>query len=140
MADESSLIGKQLGSYHIVAEINSGSYGSVYTGKHLIFEDDPMVAIKVLHTHLGSPKEREQFIREAQLLRKLKHPFILSILEASIHNGFPYIVLEYASRGSLRDRLNQQPDQPLLLEEALTILSQVGQALNHAHQQNIVHR
>src|SRR5258706_12783015 len=140
MADESNLNGRQIGNYRIVAEINSGSYGSVYTGKHLIFEDDPIVAIKVLHAHLGSPLEREQFIREAQLLKKLKHPFILPILDAGIHNGFPYIITEYASRGSLRDRLNQQPNQPLPLEEALTTLSQIGQALYHAHKNNIAHR
>src|SRR5438128_6236448 len=140
MVGESSFIGKQLGSYRIVAELNSGSYGSVYQGKHLIFEEEPPVAIKILHAHLSAGQEREQFIREAQLLKKLKHPFILSILDASIHDGVAYIVTEYASGGSLRDRLNRQPNSPLPLEEALTILSQVGQALQYAHQQNIVHR
>src|SRR6266849_3309474 len=113
MADENTFIGKQLGNYRLVAELNSGSYGSVYQGKHLIFEDDPLVAIKVLHAHLSSPQEREQFIREAQLLKKLKHPFILPILDASMQDGVAYIVTEYASRGSLRDHLNRQPHQPL---------------------------
>ncbi|MFL5592890.1 MAG: serine/threonine-protein kinase, partial [Ktedonobacteraceae bacterium] len=74
------------------------------------------------------------------MLKKLKHPFILPILDASIQDGIAYIVTEYASRGSLRDRLNQQLNHPIPLEESLTILSQVGQALHHAHQQNIVHR
>ncbi len=140
MIGKSNFIGKELGSYRIVAELNNGSYGSVYKGKHLIFEDDPIVAIKVLHAHMSSQQEREQFVHEAQMLKKLKHPFILPILDASIQNGIAYIVMEYASRGSLCDRLNQHPNQPFLLEEALTILSQVGQALHHAHRQNIVHR
>src|SRR6266700_187794 len=128
MIGKSNFIGKELGSYRIVAELNNGSYGSVYKGKHLIFEDDPIVAIKVLHAHMSSQQEREQFVHEAQMLKKLKHPFILPILDASIQNGIAYIVMEYASRGSLCDRLNQHPNQPFLLEEALTILSQVGQA------------
>ncbi len=73
MADESSYIGKQIGgSYRIVAELDSSSYGSIYLGKHIIFEDEPVVAIKLLHAHLRSPEERTQFIREAQLLKKLK--------------------------------------------------------------------
>jgi hypothetical protein len=40
------LIGKQIGNYLILAKINAGSFGSVYQGKHIIFDDDPMVAIK----------------------------------------------------------------------------------------------
>lgn len=140
MADERGFIGKQLGSYRLYAEIDSGFYGSVYKGKHLIFEDEPIVAIKVLYAQLVSPEERDQFIREARLLKKLKHPFILPILDASIQDGVAYVVTEYASRGSLRDRIKQQLNRPFPLEEALTLLSQVGQALYYAHQQYIVHR
>src|SRR5712691_8461400 len=100
MADENPFIGKHFGNYRLVAELNSGSYGSVYQGKHLIFEDDPIVAIKVLHAHLASPGERAQFIQEAQVLKKLKHPHILPILDAGIQDGLPYMVIEYASQGS----------------------------------------
>src|SRR6266566_4051329 len=96
MADEGSLIDKQLGNYRLIAEINSGSYGNVYQGKHIIFEDDPIVAIKVLHTHLNTQEEHSKFIQEAQLLKKLQHPFILPIIDAGIHEGLPYIVTAYA--------------------------------------------
>jgi serine/threonine protein kinase len=140
MADERGFLGKQLGSYRLVAEIDSGFYGSVYKGQHLIFEDEPIVAIKVLYARLDSSEERDQFIHEARLLKKLKHPFILPILDASIQDGVAYVVTEYASRGSLRDRIKQQPNRPFPLEEALTLLSQIGQALHHAHQHYIVHR
>ncbi|MFL5626289.1 MAG: tetratricopeptide repeat protein [Ktedonobacteraceae bacterium] len=139
MADESSFIGKEMGNYRIVTKLNSGSFGSVYKGEHIYIKH--AVAIKVLHTFFGLAQEREQFIREAQLLKMLEHPYILPIFDAGIDkDGFMYIVTEYAPYGSLRDRLKQQPDQPLSLQDALTILSQIGQALHHAHQQNIVHR
>ncbi len=140
MTDESGFIGKQIGSYRIVAEINRGSYGSVYKAQHIIFEDVPIVAIKVLHTEVTSLEDREQFIQEAQILKKLKHPFVLPILDASIQEGLPYIVTEYAKGGSLRDRLQERLNQPLPLEDILTILSQIGQALDYVHQQDIVHR
>src|SRR5947209_14132310 len=133
MTDESSFLGKQVGSYKIVALISSGSYGTVYTGKHLIFEDEPIVAVKVLHARLGSMQERQQFVQEAQLLKRLKHPYILPIIDATIQDGFAYLITEYASRGSLRDWLKRQPNQPLPLEETITILTQIGQALHHAH-------
>lgn len=94
----------------------------------------------MLHAHLSSPDERAQFITEAQLLKKLRHPYILPIIDAGIHEGVPFIVTEYAAGGSLQDYLKQHPKQPLPLEAALSILVQVGQALQYAHQQHIVHR
>jgi tetratricopeptide (TPR) repeat protein len=133
-------IDKQIGNYQIIAELNSGTSGRVYKGRHCIFSDDPPVAIKVLHAHLISSQEQELFMHEARLLRKLKHPYILPIIDAGIHEGVPFIVMSYAEQGSLGDRLERHPGSPLVLEEALTILIQIGQALHYAHQQNIVHR
>jgi serine/threonine protein kinase len=135
-----SMLEKQIGNYRITAEIASGTFGSVYLAKHLVFDDEPPVAIKLLHTHLGSQKERERFLQEARFLRKLKHPYILPLLDAGLSEGFLYLVVEYASNGTLCDRLCQRPSQPLPLGEALLILSQIAQALQYAHSQNIVHR
>src|SRR5579872_7473364 len=139
MAEENNSIGKQIGNYRIVAALGSGGFADVYQGQHLIFTNDPPVAIKLLYACLNT-KEREQFIQEAQLLRKLHHPHILSVLDAGFHEGISYIIMEYASQGSLQDRLDRQPGKPLSFDEALTILNQIGEALHYAHQQNIVHR
>src|SRR6266852_2802850 len=139
MTDENSLIGKQIGNYRVVAEINSGAFGSVYQAQHIILRER-IVAIKLLHAYLGSPKEREQFLQEAQFLEKLKHPYCLPIIDAGIHNSLPYAVSEYAMNGSLRNRLTRQSPHTLPVEEALTILTQIVQALQHAHEQNIIHR
>jgi serine/threonine protein kinase len=135
-----SMLEKQLGNYRITAEIASGAFGSVYIAKHLVFDDELPVAIKLLHTHLGSEKERERFLQEARFLRKLKHPHILPLLDAGLYEGFLFFIVEYAANGSLYDRLRRQPSQPLHIGEALTILSQTAQALQYAHDQDIVHR
>ena len=134
------MLEKQIGNYRITAEIASGSFGSVYIAKHLVFDDEPPVAIKLLHTHLGSEKERERFLQEARFLRKLKHSHILPLLDAGLYEGFLFFIVEYAANGSLRDHLDQRPSQPLPIGEALIALSQIGQALQHAHNQNVVHR
>lgn len=131
-------VGDSIGSYRLVAELDCGTFGCVYRGEHIIFSDDPVVAVKLLHVHLGSQKERERFIQEARLLKKLKHPYILPIVGAGIHEGSLYLLLEYAPNGSLKGHL--KPGKPLPVEEAVRILSQVGEALQHAHEQNIVHR
>src|SRR6266550_8718608 len=139
MSSENSFIGKSLGNYRITDEIGSGSFGNVFQGQHTILTERT-VAIKQLHSHLGSPEERDQFLEEARLLERLKHPHILYIFDAGIHEGFPYLVAEYAPGGSLRDHLNKYAPNSLPIEEALTILSQIGQALHYAHQQNVIHR
>ncbi len=129
-----------IGNYRLVKELSSGAFGRVYQGEHVILTNRT-VAIKLLHsTHLNSQQERDSFIHEAKLLEQLRHPHILPIIDVGLHDGFPYLVTEYEPNGSLRDRLQQQPTQPFQTEEILTILSQVGQALQHAHQQNIIHR
>lgn len=140
MAESNIFIGKQIGNYRIDREIASGGFGGVYLAQH-IFLTARFVAIKMLHAiHLGSQEEREGFLQEAQWLEKLKHPHILPLYDVGIHEGTPYLIAEYAQNGSLRDRLRREGLQPLPVNEAITILSQVGQALQHAHQQNVIHR
>src|SRR6266566_800152 len=140
MPKENSYIGKQIGNYRIIEELASGSYGRVYKGVH-IFLSKRVVAIKLLQRmYLGSQKEREGFLQEAQFLEILKHSHILPIYDVGIDDGIPYIVAEYAPNGSLRDLLQQRYPHPLPVDEAVRILTQVGDALYYAHQQNIIHR
>lgn len=137
MTSINNYVGKQIGNYFIKKEIASGSFGSVFRAEHSILTER-IVAIKVLHTHLVT-QERDQFIQEAYFLERLKHGNILPIIDIGFHDDFPYIVVEYAVNGSLRDRI-QRKSYKLSLEETLTILPQVGLALEHAHQKNIIHR
>ena len=132
-------VGKQIGNHLLVDAINSGSYGSVYRATHTILVGRT-VAVKVLHSYLDSTKEREKFLQEARLLAMLKHRHILPIHDVGFSDELPYIVVEYAPGGSLRDHLKRRAGHPLPNEEALRVLLQIGQALTQAHQQNIIHR
>ncbi len=133
-------IGMIIGSYKVVSFLAGGGFGAVYKGQHAILTER-IVAIKVLRTVLlNSQEERKNFIQEAQTLEQLKHHYVLPIIDVGIQVDMPFLITEYAEHGSLRDRLKRQPQRPLPLSEALTILSQVGQALQYAHQKNIIHR
>jgi serine/threonine protein kinase len=131
--------GERIGNYRIIEEIARGGYGRVYLGEHAILTERT-VAIKLLHSkYLNVKKERDRFLQEARFLEKLKHPHILPIVDVGLHKGSLYIVTEYTPKGSLQDLLERRFPQPLTVEEALTILTQVGQGLYFAHLQNIVH-
>src|SRR6266487_2049947 len=77
MSNGNSYIGQQIGNYLVIKELASGSFGSVYQGRHMVFTDEPIVAIKLLHAHLASQQEYDRFFQEARLLKKLKYPYIL---------------------------------------------------------------
>ncbi|BCL82722.1 serine/threonine protein kinase [Ktedonobacteria bacterium brp13] len=136
-------LGQQFGNYHVERELDHGGFGTVYLARHTLLTDR-LVAIKVLHdVHLQTPAERDAFLQEAWFLDQLKHPYILPLLDVGIHEGtFPYLMMEYAASGSLRKRLNSQSSHLLPFDESLTILLQIGQALQYAHQQTpaIIHR
>lgn len=134
------LLGKRLGNYMLVSELGSGTYGSVYLGKHALLENRPLVAVKVLHASLRTETERERFLREARLLDALKHPNILPVYDAGEEEGTPFFVVAYAPGGSLRDLLLRQPGSPLSLKDAIRWLDQIGRALQFAHDHHIVHR
>lgn len=136
MSEENNVIG----NYRVLRELTTSSFSRVYVAQHNVLTSR-IVAIKLmLSAPLDSAEKRENFLQEARFLEMLKHPYILPVYDVSIHNGIPYMVTEYAHYGSLRQRLRQQHPSLLPIEESLRILSQIGQALDFAHQRHIIHR
>src|SRR6266700_1260983 len=141
MEKKSTYIGREIGNYRIVREIGGGGFGNIYLAEHVLIQHR-VVVIKILRgVYLSSEEERQGFIQEAQILESLKeHPHILSILDLGIEEGVPYLITTYAEQGSLRDHLKSRKNQPFSVPETLTIVQQVGEALQYAHQRHVVHR
>jgi serine/threonine protein kinase len=140
MVNNDSLIGKQIGNYLLTKMLGDGAFGRVYLAEHR-FLSRSIVALKILKsTYLDADEEKKAFFDEAKCLDILKHRHILPILDAGMHEDRPYMVIEYASKGSLRDHIASQRPARLPMREALLILSQIGQALQYVHRYNIVHR
>jgi eukaryotic-like serine/threonine-protein kinase len=130
-----SRAGQKLGNYQLRLLIGQGSFAEVYLGEHTHLKTQ--AAIKVLHTHLAK-EDQERFLNEARTIAALKHPNILSILEFGMENGVPFLVMDYAPNGSLRQRYSHdQRPTPIII---LPHLKQVAGALQYAHQEHIIHR
>ncbi len=137
---QDEFISRQVGNYIIVDRIASGSFGRVYKAHHSVYTDR-LAAIKILHVmYQHTEEERKRFLQEARLLEMLKHPHILPIIDVGFYDEMLYIVTEYAVEGSLRDRLRRIAPALLPQEEAITILAQIAEALQYAHQQHVIHR
>ncbi|MDI1481445.1 protein kinase [Polyangium sp. y55x31] len=131
-------VGTSVGGYVIDRLVARGGCGSVYRA-HPAGRAEP-VAIKVLHPTLAPlPKMIERFVREVELLRRIRHPNIVEIKEVgALSCGTPFFVMEYLPGVTLDVLLSMRGR--LGPEEALEILEPVCAALGAAHAAGIVHR
>ncbi|HVA25198.1 MAG TPA: serine/threonine-protein kinase [Chloroflexota bacterium] len=125
--------GHKLGGFQIVAKIGRGAMGTVYRARQVALERD--VALKVLDTQ-EDPAAFERFRREAIQVANLKHPNILPVFDFGQHDDVTYIAMELADGGTLAAQIGQ-PMAPL---KAVQILKPAAQAIDYAHQANVVHR
>ena len=128
--------GQQLGNYRLVQRLGEGGFAEVYLGEHRYLKRQ--VAIKVLLVSLaGDDKESERFRQEAQTMATLKHPHIVGCLDFGIERNIPYIVMDYAPGGTLRDL---HPEGDLVpLDAVVAYIEQVADALQYAHDQGVIH-
>ena len=138
------LIGKKLGDYNIEGVLGTGGMARVYRG----YDDnlDRYAAIKVIEPQLIASVEedeyRERFLREARAIARLNHPNIVSIYQFNQIGNVYYIAMEYAKGDNLRDILKSYIRQGRIMptDELMAVLTDIADALDYAHQQNIIHR
>lgn len=132
------LIGESLGNrYEIKKLIGEGGMALVYLAKDRLL--DRPVAIKVLRPEYSSDQEFvERFQREAKSSAKLCHPNIVNIYDVGQTGNTYYIVMEYVEGISLKDLIKREGMLPVDL--SLKIAIQISSALQHAHNNLIVHR
>src|SRR5437588_7680466 len=127
--------GQQFGNYRLVRLLGQGGYAEVYLGQHLRLNQQ--AAIKVLHAHL-TEQEAEHFQQEAQTIATLVHPGIVRVFDYDVQDGVPFLVIDYAPNGSLRQRYPKGSLVPLKV--IVSSVKQVADALQYAHEQKFIHR
>jgi eukaryotic-like serine/threonine-protein kinase len=143
------LEGEQLGHYRLTRFIQSGGMGEVYLAEDLTLSRQ--VAIKVMKTEpvrypdaQASKDAARLFEREMRAISMLDHAHILTLLEAGEqqigHDNIAYMVMPYCPEGSLADWIRRyHSTKPLSPDEVAQVLQQAADALQYAHDQQILH-
>jgi eukaryotic-like serine/threonine-protein kinase len=128
--------GMKLGRYSIIELLGSGGMGVVYRAHDEKLER--VVAIKLLAAGMFTGDEsRQRFHKEALALAKLSHAHIAAVYDVGEQDGVDYIVMECVPGESLAAKLKSGA---LTVKDATSIILQIAQALEEAHEQGVIHR
>jgi len=132
------MIGHELGGrYQVIERIGGGGMALVYRAHDILLNRN--VAIKVLRSQFVHDEEFiRRFRREAQSAASLSHSNVVSIYDVGQEDEIHYIVMEYIEGKNLNEIIKERA--PLQVEESVRIASQICDALDHAHQNQIIHR
>ncbi|MEK3747019.1 Stk1 family PASTA domain-containing Ser/Thr kinase [Paenibacillus sp. FSL E2-8871] len=132
------MIGHELGGrYQVIERIGGGGMALVYRAHDILLNRN--VAIKVLRNQFVHDEEFiRRFRREAQSAASLSHPNVVSIYDVGQEDEIHYIVMEYIEGKNLNEIIKERA--PLQVDESVRIASQICDALDHAHQNQIIHR
>lgn len=129
------MIGQKRGNYRLTRLLGSGGFADVYLGENIHLGNN--VAIKILNARLND-NGIQQFKNEALTLIKLDHPHIIKILDFGTEDGIPYLIMAYAPNGTLADR--HPLGTPMPIATVIAYVRQIAEALQYAHDHNVIHR
>ncbi len=128
-------VGQQLGNYQLIQLLGHGNLAEVYLGGHIHI--GTLAAIKVLRAQLVS-EDIASFRREARVIASLIHPNIIRVLDFGIEDQTPFLVMDFAPHGTVRQRYPRGTRLPL--PTIASYVRQVADALQFAHDERVVHR
>ncbi len=126
-------LGQQFGSYVLVDFLGQGGFADVYLGEHVYY--GTQAAIKVPRS--WSQDKRERFVKEVRTLAGLHHPHIVQVLEYAVEGDIPFLAMNYARRGSLRQIYRK--GMLFSLETIVSYVMQIADGLQYIHDRRLVH-
>ena len=125
----------EIPGYEVKRKIAEGGMASVYLARQLNFDQD--VALKIMNSSLSrEPEFVKRFMKEARIMRKLRHQNLCEVFDVNAHGELYYIAMELLPGGTLA-QLTRRGVTPAF---ASNLLLQLLQALDYAHRQGFIHR
>ena len=120
--------------YDILSLLGKGGFGTVYEAYDIKLQRK--VAIKIINTGVKASSQA-RFRREAEICVRLRHPNVITIYDASIENGVSYIAMEKLEAQDLAETIEEKK---IPLEEALSFIVQIANAIDYLQSKGILHR
>jgi tRNA A-37 threonylcarbamoyl transferase component Bud32/tetratricopeptide (TPR) repeat protein len=133
---DTTSISRPLGRFQLLERVGQGAFGAVWKARDTSL--DRIVALKVLHSGLGTDdQERQRFQREARAAAQLRHPGIVTVHEVLVQDGLPVLVADFVQGVTLHGFLRVQR---LTFREAAQMAADLAESLEYAHGMGVVHR
>eukprot|EP00919_Chromeraceae_sp_WS-2016_P005867 GHVR01013803.1.p1 GENE.GHVR01013803.1~~GHVR01013803.1.p1 ORF type:complete len:303 (-),score=65.39 GHVR01013803.1:65-928(-) len=128
-----------LDKYKKLSVLGKGSFGKAYLVEKS--DSNELCVVKQMETSAMSKKEKDDCIKEAQVLRCMNHPNIVQFHEVFMSKrGRLCIVMDFVDGGDLYGFISNRQGVPVPQEQVLTMFTQMALALNHVHNQKVLHR
>ncbi|HEX8748379.1 MAG TPA: protein kinase [Pyrinomonadaceae bacterium] len=138
LIDDDPVIGQRIGAYKVVSQIGRGGMGAVYLAERDDNTFQRRVAIKLIKRGMDTDFILRRFRHERQILAALDHPYIARLLDGgATSTGQPYFVMEYIEGQPLYKHCDERR---LSVRERLRLFCQVCEAVDYAHQKQVIHR
>ena len=136
--DDTNLDGKLFGNYRAIKQIGAGGMGSVYLAERADGLFEQKVALKIVKPGMNSHEIISRFEEERQILARLQHPNIATLLDGGISElGLPYFTMEYVEGKPITEYSDYNN---LTIEQRLELFKKVCEAVLYAHQNLVIHR
>ena len=129
-----SSIPSRVGQYETLEQIGEGAFGVVL--KSLDRQLDRVVAVKLSKFQSGAKSAARRFLAEARAAAQLRHPYIVPVYEFGRHEDGLYIAYQFVDGTTLQSEMKK----PVPLGRAVELMIPIAEALDYAHQQQIIHR